>query len=346
MEFGISTFGEVTPDHVPGGAMNAHTRMQELLAEARLSDEIGLDVFAVGEHHRPDFIISAPEVALGAIAAVTKNIRLSSSVTVLSSADPVRTFQNFATLDLISNGRAEIMAGRGSFIESFPLFGYHLNDYDELFIEKLDMLTQINNNEIISWQGKFRAPIRERGVYPRPYQQKLPIWLAIGGTPASAARAGRMGVGMTVAILGGMPKQFLNIIQLFRKSAADAGHNPATLPLAINSQMYIGEHSDTAAEEFWPTYEKLMNRVGEERGWSPITRGQYEYLRSPEGPLFVGSVQEVVDKIVYQSKLFNNTRFLAQIIKGDLSHDKILNSIELFGRKVAPAVRQQLQAEQ
>lgn len=346
MEFGISTFGEVTPDHVPGGAMNAHTRMQELLAEARLSDEIGLDVFAVGEHHRPDFIISAPEVALGAIAAVTKNIRLSSSVTVLSSADPVRTFQNFATLDLISNGRAEIMAGRGSFIESFPLFGYHLNDYDELFIEKLDMLTQINNNEIISWQGKFRAPLRERGIYPRPYQQKLPIWLAIGGTPASAARAGKMGLGMTVAILGGMPKQFQPIVQLFRQSAADAGHDVARLPLAINSQMYIAEDSATAANDFWPTYEKLMNRVGEERGWSPITRGQYEYLRAPEGPLFVGSVQEVVDKIIYQSKLFNNTRFLAQIIKGDLPHEKMLNAIALFGSKVAPAVRLRLQTEQ
>lgn len=345
MEFGISTFGEVTPDHGPGRAHNAHIRMQELLEEAKLSDEIGLDVFAVGEHHRPDFIISAPEVALGAIASVTKNIRLSSSVTVLSSADPVRTFQNFATLDLISNGRAEIMAGRGSFIESFPLFGYHLNDYDELFIEKLDMLTQINNNEILTWKGKYRAPIREKGIYPRPYQEKLPVWLAIGGTPASAARAGRMGLGMTVAVLGGMPKQFLDIVKLFRQSGTDAGHNPDTLPLAINSQLYIGEDSATAANEFWPSYEKLMNRVGEERGWSPITRGQYEYLRSPEGPLFVGSVQEVIDKIVYQSKLFNHTRFLAQIIKGDIPHDKMLNSIELLGRKVAPAVRQILQAK-
>lgn len=344
MEFGISTFGEVTPDYVPGKALNAHTRMQELLAEARLSDEIGLDVFAVGEHHRPDYIISAPEVALGAIAAITKNIRLSSSVTVLSSADPVRTFQNFATLDLISNGRAEIMAGRGSFIESFPLFGYHLNDYDELFIEKLDMLTKINNSEILSWQGKFRAPIRERGIYPRPLQQKLPIWLAIGGTPASAARAGRMGLGMTVAILGGMPKQFTNIVKIFRDAGAEAGHH--NLPLAINCHMYIGENSETAANEFWPVYEKVMNRVGEERGWSPITRGQFEYLRSPEGPLFVGSVQEIVDKIVYQKQLFNNTRFLAQILKGDLSHDKMLNSIELFGKKVVPAVRKLLQAEQ
>lgn len=346
MEFGISTFGEVTPDHVPGKAVNAHTRMQELLAEARLSDEIGLDVFAVGEHHRPDYIISAPEVALGAIAAVTKDIRLSSSVTVLSSADPVRTFQNFATLDLISNGRAEIMAGRGSFIESFPLFGYHLNDYDELFIEKLDMLTKINNNEIISWQGKFRAPIRDRGVYPRPFQSKLPIWLAIGGTPASAARAGKMGLGMTVAILGGLPKQFVNIVKLFRQSAADAGHDLATLPLAINCHMYIGEDGETAANEFWPVYEKIMNRVGEERGWPPITRAQFEYLRSPEGPLFVGSVQEIVDKIVYQSKLFNHTRFLAQILKGDIPHDKILNSIEIFGRKVLPAARSLLQTEQ
>lgn len=346
MEFGISTFGEVTPDHVPGGAINGHARMQELLLEAKLTDEVGLDVFAIGEHHRPDYVISAPEVALAAVAAVTKQVRLTSAVTVLSSADPVRTFQNFATLDLISGGRAEIMAGRGSFIESFPLFGYHLNEYDELFIEKLDMLTQINNNEVLSWQGKFRAPIRERGIYPRPYQAKLPIWLAIGGTPASAARAGRMGLGMTVAILGGLPKQFLNIVELFRKSAADAGHNPATMPLAINCHTYVAEDSETAANEFWPIYERVMNKIGQERGWSPISRAQFEYLRSPEGPLLVGSVQEVTDKLIYLSKIFNNTRFLAQILKGALPHDKILNSIELFGRKVAPAVRQHLQAVQ
>lgn len=346
MEFGISTFGEVTPDHVPGGGMNAHARMQELLLEAKLTDEVGLDVFAIGEHHRPDYVISAPEVALAAVAAVTKHVRLSSAVTVLSSADPVRTFQNFATLDLISGGRAEIMAGRGSFIESFPLFGYHLNEYDELFIEKLDMLTQINNNEVLTWKGKFRAPIRERGIYPRPYQNRLPIWLAIGGTPASAARAGRMGLGMTVAILGGLPKQFLNIVELFRKSATDAGHNPAAMPLAINCHTYVAEDSETAANEFWPIYERVMNKIGQERGWSPISRAQFEYLRSQEGPLLVGSVQEVTDKLIYLSKIFNNTRFLAQILKGALPHDKILNSIELFGRKVAPAVRAQLQAVQ
>lgn len=342
MQLGISTFGEVAYENVSGQAVKAHQRMQELLLEAKLADEIGLDVFAVGEHHRSDFIISAPEVTLGAIAAVTKNIRLSSSVTVLSSADPVRVFQNFATVDLISNGRAEIMAGRGSFIESFPLFGYSLNDYDELFAEKLELLVQINKNEKISWKGKHRASIQNLGIYPRPYQQALPIWIAVGGTPASAVRAGKMNLPMTVAILGGMPAQFVPFVNLYRQSALEAGHNPDKLQLAINSQFYIAEDSQTAASEFYPSYELLMNRVGRERGWSPMTRQQFEFLRSPDGPLFVGSVQDIIDKLRYQHKLFNNTRFLGQIIKGALPHEKILRSIELFGTEVAPVIRKEL----
>lgn len=339
MELGISTFGEITPDGVPGNAVNAYLRMQELIAEAKLADETGLDVFALGEHHRPDYVISAPEVALAAIAAVTSKIRLSSSVTVLSSADPVRTFQNFATLDLISNGRAEIMAGRGSFIESFPLFGFHLNEYDDLFTEKLDMLLQLNRQEIITWKGNFRPPIGERGVYPRPLQPQLPVWLAVGGTPASAVRAGTLNLPMTVAMLGGKPAQFVPFIQLFRNAAQEAGHDVSKLQLAANGHMYISDNADQAAEEFWPTYSKMMNRIGRERGWSPITREQYEYMRLPDGPLFVGSAQQVIDKIIYVHGLFNNTRFLAQTIAGEISHEKLLHSIELFGKQVAPAVR-------
>ncbi|MGX5819350.1 Atu2307/SP_0267 family LLM class monooxygenase [Chitinophaga lutea] len=342
MELGISTFGEVQPEGVSGGAKESYLRMQELIAEGRLADETGLDVFALGEHHRPDFIISAPEVALGAIAAVTKNIRLSSSVTVLSSADPVRTFQNFATLDLISGGRAEIMAGRGSFTESFPLFGYPLSDYDDLFSEKLDMLLQINREEVTSWKGRFRAPFRERGVYPRPLQPALPIWIAVGGTPASAVRAGKLNLPMTIAILGGKPAQFVPFVNLYRKSAQEAGHDPNQLQLAINSQFYVAEDSEQAADEFWPSYEILMNRVGKERGWQPITREQFEYLRLPDGPLFVGSPQEIVDKIIYQHGLFNHTRFLAQIVKGYIDHEKVMQAIRLFGTKVAPAVRKAL----
>lgn len=342
MELGISTFGEVQPEGVTGKAAQSYLRMQEIIEEARLADAVGLDVFAVGEHHRPDFVISAPEVVLGAIAAVTKNIRLTSSVIVLSSADPVRTFQQFATVDLLSGGRVEILAGRGSFTESYPLFGYNLADYDALFEEKLNMLLQINQHETLTWKGKFRAPVSNRGVYPRPYQAALPIWLAIGGTPASAVRAGKLNLPLTLAILGGRPSQYVQLIDLYRQSAQTAGHDPAQLQLAINSQFYVADSSDQAADEFFPSYQVLMNRVGKERGWPPLTRDQFEYLRMPEGPLFVGSVQEIIDKLLYQHQLFNNTRFLAQLVKGYITHDKVLHAIELFGKKIAPAVREAL----
>ena len=339
MEFGISTFGEIPIEHLSGGAINSQKRIEELLEEAKLADELGLDVFALGEHHRPDYVISAPEIVLAAAAAVTKRIRLSSAVTVLSSADPVRIFQNFATVDLISKGRAEIMAGRGSFIESFPLFGYDLDDYDKLFIEKLDLLLQINNNEVVNWKGTLRAPIHKLGVYPRPYQQKLPIWLAVGGTPSSVMRAGTLNLPLTIAILGGQPAQFLQLVELYRKSAAKAGHDVELLQFALNQHMYIAEDSQQASDEFWPVYGKLMNRVGRERGWSPMSRAQFEQMRSPEGSLMVGSPAEVAEKIIAEYKLFNNTRFLAQTIAGDLPHEKQLNSIRLFGEKVVPMVK-------
>ena len=343
MEFGISTFGEVEAAAGTDGAMRTHRRMQELIAEAELADRSGLQVFAVGEHHRPDFIVSSPEVVLGAIAAVTGRIRLSSSVTVLSSADPVRVFQQFATVDQLSGGRAEILAGRGSFVESFPLFGYDLEDYDALFIEKLELLMKINQEEVISWKGKFRPPLQRQGVYPRPYQRSLPIWIGVGGTPASAARAGRLGLPMTLAILGGRPAQFVPYAELYRKSAREAGHDPALLPLAVNSQMHLAEDSRTAANEFFPVYERLMNRVGRERGWSPITRDHFEALRAPDGPLLVGSPAEVAEKIVYEQRILGQSRFLGQIIKGEeFSHDKVLRSIELLATKVAPMVADRL----
>src|SRR4051812_24797302 len=275
MELGISSFGDVHPDGGAGKAVNAHRRMQQLLAEIKLADEVGLDVFALGEHHRPDFMISAPEVILSAAAAITKNIRLSSSVTVLSSVDPVRTFQNFATVDLVSGGRAEIMAGRGSFIESFPLFGYNLNDYDQLFNEKLDMLLNINQHEIVSWKGKFRTPLVNRGIYPRPLQESIPVWLGAGGTPASAARAGRMNLPLMVALLGGTPEHFVPFVQTYRKAATDAGHDASQLQLGISSQFHVAEEADEAGFDFYPGYEKLMNRVGQERGWAPLSRDQF-----------------------------------------------------------------------
>ncbi len=345
MELGISSFGEVEPDRVSGHAVNAHTRVLQLMEEIKLADQLGLDVFSLGEHHREDFVISAPEVILAAAAVVTKNIKLSSSVTVLSSADPVRTYQNFATVDLLSGGRAEIMAGRGSFIESFPLFGYDLKHYNELFTEKLDLLLSINKSEKITWKGHHRAEIKDLGIYPRSFQPSIPVWVAVGGTPESAVRAGTLNLPMTLAILGGNPKHYVPFVNLYRQSAKEAGHDVQHLQLAINSQFYIADNSQQAADEFWPSYEKLMNRVGKERGWSPITRDQFEYMCSPEGPLFVGNPQDVINKILLQHQLFGNTRFLAQSVTGDIAHEKILHAIKLFATKVAPVVRKELGSE-
>jgi probable LLM family oxidoreductase len=344
MEFGISTFGEIEPDNVSGKAVNAHRRVQELLQEAKLADEIGLNIFALGEHHRSDYVISSPEMILAAAASVTNNIRFISAVTVLSSADPVRVFQNFATLDLISNGRAEIMAGRGSFIESFPLFGYDLNDYDELFIEKLDLLLNINQHEIVSWKGTHRASINNLGVYPRPMQQRLPIWIAVGGTPASVVRAGSLNLPLTLAILGGNPLHFTQLTNLYRSAAKKAGHDIDKLQLCINEHTYLADSSEQARDEFWIIYEKIMNRIGKERGWSKMTRDHFDALCEPDGPLIVGNAKEVTEKLIYQHKLFNNTRFLAQIISGDIAHKKMMHSIELFGREVVPAVREGIKA--
>ena len=338
MELGISTFGEVAITQLSGNNVHGQMRAEQLMQEAILADELGLDVFALGEHHRPDFMVSAPEVLLAAMAARTQRIKLSSAVTVLSSADPVRVFQNFATLDLISKGRAEIMAGRGSFIESFPLFGYELDDYNELFIEKLDLLLQINQQEIVNWQGKHRAAIHKLGVYPRPYQAQLPIWIAVGGTPASAVRAGSLNLPLVIAILGGDPAQFKPLVQLYRNAAQRAGHDVAALQLCINQHMYIANTSQQAADEFWPGYSKMMTRIGKERGWPSMTREQFEHLRSPEGPLLVGSAQEVAHKIIAEHKIFGNTRFMVQTIVANLPHEKLMHAIQLFGSEVAPLV--------
>lgn len=336
MELGLSTFGEIT------SLAEGQQRVQELIEEAKLADELGLDVFALGEHHRPDYVVSVPEVVLSAMAAVTTRIRLSSAVTVLSSADPVRVFQNFATLDLVSGGRAEVMAGRGSFIESFPLFGYDLDDYDALFTEKLELLLLLRAQEKVSWKGSFRAAIPGLGVYPRPSQALLPVWIAVGGTPRSVIRAGALGLPLTIAILGGMPRQFVQLVTLYREAAREAGHDPAALQFCANAHMYIADSSAQAADEFWPTYSSLMNRIGKERGWQPLTRRQYDALRSPEGPLLVGSVEEVTEKILYMHGLFGNTRYLAQMISGGITHAQQMHSIRLFGELVAPVVRERI----
>lgn len=341
MELGLVTFADMQPE-AAGRAINTHQRITNLLEEIKLADELGLDVFGIGEHHRPDYAVSSPATILAAAAMITKKIKLSSAVTVLSSDDPVRVYQQFATVDQLSGGRAEIMVGRGSFIESFPLFGYNLQDYDDLFSEKLELLLKINQQEKINWKGKLTQDIDVDGIFPRSYQDKLPIWLAAGGTPASAVRAGSMNIPLALAIIGGKPEQFVRFVNLYRQSAKEASHAIDQLPLSINSHVYVAEDSQQAGDELFSAYATMMNRIGTERGWPPLTRQQFDYSRSGNGALLVGSVQQVIDKILYEHELFGNTRFLAQMSLGTLSHDKVMRSIELFGTKVAPAVRKEI----
>ncbi|MDF2748856.1 MAG: Luciferase-like monooxygenase [Gaiellaceae bacterium] len=340
MELGIYTFAELTPDPHTGETVTPRQRLHDLLEEIELADQVGLDVFGVGEHHRPDFAVSAPAVVLAAAAARTSRIRLTSAVSVLSSDDPVRVFQDFATLDLLSGGRAEIMAGRGSFIESFPLFGYELHDYDELFAEKLDLLLALRASEHVTWSGRHRPPLDGLAVHPRPVQQPLPVWVAVGGSPESAVRAGRLGLPMALAIIGGLPERFVPFAELHRRAAAEAGHAP--LRLSINSHGYLADDSRRAADESFGPFAATMNRIGRERGWAPLGRADFEAMRTPRGALFVGDPEEVVEKILFQHELFGHDRFLLQVSVGTLPHTGVLRSIELLGTEVAPAVRAEL----
>ena len=341
MELGLYTFADLPLDS-SSHSKTTHQRIKNLLEEIELADQLNLDVFGIGEHHRPDYAVSAPAIILAAAAVRTKNIRLSSAVTVLSSDDPVRVFQDFATVDQLSEGRAEIMVGRGSFIESYPLFGYNLQNYDELFSEKLDLLLRINESEQIEWKGKHRPSFDKQGIYPRPFQDKLPIWIAAGGTPASAVRAATLGIPLALAIIGGSPEQFVPFINLYRQNALKNGIQLEEVQVGINSHVYIAEDSKQAADDLFPSYSTMMNRIGRERGWSPLSREQFEYSRSAKGALLVGSPQEVIDKILYEHELFGHTRFLAQMSMGDMPHQKIMKSIELFGDIVAPAIRKTL----
>jgi probable LLM family oxidoreductase len=333
VEIGVYTFADITP------AITTEQRLSDLMEEIELADQVGLDVFGVGEHHRADYAISAPAVVLAAAAARTKNIRLTSAVTVLSSDDPVRVFEEFSTVDLLSHGRAEIMAGRGSFIESFPLFGYNLDDYDDLFSEKLDLLLKLRDGERVTWSGVHRAPLENLAVYPRPVQKKLPIWIAVGGTPQSVARAGTLGLPLALAIIGGTPERFAPLVDLYRESGRRAGHDPATLKVSINSHAYLADTSQQAANEFFPPYAEVMSRIGAERGWPPTTRSQFDALRSPRGALAIGSPQEMIDKIFAQHALFRHDRYLAQMALGAMPHAGVMRAIELLGTVVAPAVR-------
>ena len=339
MEIGIYTFADVARHPVSGLTISPEQRLRDLMEEIELADQVGLDVFGVGEHHRPDYAVSSPAVVLAAAATRTKRIRLTSAVTVLSSDDPVRVFQDFATLDLLSGGRAEIMAGRGSFIESFPLFGYDLDDYDELFAEKLELLLQLRDSDRVTWSGSHRAPLNDLGVYPRPAQDRLPVWIAVGGTPQSVARAGMLGLPLALAIIGGTPERFVPLVELYRESGRRAGHDPATLKVSINSHAYLADSAQQAADEFFPPYAEVMSRIGAERGWPPTTRQQFDALRSPQGALAIGSPQEAIDKILRQYELFHHDRYLAQMALGAMPHAKVMRAIELLGTVVAPAVR-------
>lgn len=341
-ELGLYSFAELTPDPNTGQMITPRRRMQHLLESIELADQVGLDVFGLGEHHRPDFISSAPAVILAAAAARTQRIRLSSAVNVISSDDPVRVFQRFATLDLLSNGRAEIMAGRGSFIESFALFGYDLRDYDELFSEKLALLLQIREDEHVHWSGKHRAPLTGQGVYPRSQQQPLPVWVAVGGTPKSVARAGRLGLSLALAIIGGRPAQFAPLVDLYWETARRNGHDPSHLKASINSHGFISDSARQARDVAFPYYEMVMNKIGRERGWAPLTREQYEASCTLHGANFIGSPDEIIEKILYQHEIFGHQRLLLQFTIGTMPHDKVMRAIELFGTKVAPVVREEI----
>lgn len=342
MEIGLSTFVETTPDVTTGETISHAERLREIVEEIVLADKVGLDVFGVGEHHRKDYAASNPAVVLAAAATQTRWIRLTSAVTVLSSADPVRVFQDFATLDGLSNGRAEIMAGRGSFIESFPLFGYALDDYDELFEEKLDLLLKLRESEKVTWSGKHRASINNWGVYPRPVQNPLPVWIGSGGNTESVIRAGLLGLPLVLAIIGGRPVQFAPLVQLYKKAAKQAGHDVSKLTVASHSHGFVGEQQEDAVERFFPSTQASMNIIGRERGWGHYGRASYDAARSLEGALYVGDVETVANKIIYLRKKVGITRFMLHCPLGTMPHADVMRSIELLGAEVAPRVREEI----
>lgn len=342
MEIGISTFVETTPDVKTGEVISHAQRIREVVEEIVLADQVGLDVFGVGEHHREDFAASSPAVVLAAAASQTKRIRLTSAVTVLSSADPVRVFQDFATVDAISNGRAEIMAGRGSFIESFPLFGYDLNDYNELFEEKLELLLKIRASEKVTWSGKHRPAINNLGIYPRPVQDPLPVWIGSGGNSESVIRAGILGLPIVLAIIGGRPLQFAPLVQLYKRAVEHAGHDFSKLTVASHSHGFIAKDTEVAADKFFPSTQQVMNKLGRERGWGHYDRNTFDAARGLEGALYVGDPETVAQKIIHLRKNVGITRFMLHVPVGTMPHDDVMNAIELLGKKVAPKVREEV----
>lgn len=344
-EIGLHGFVDYAPQRTDGTPISPQQRLRELLEEIQLADQVGLDVYAIGEHHRPDYLASSPSTILAAAAATTRHIRLSSAVTVLGTEDPVRVFQQYATLDLLSEGRAEIMAGRGSFAESFPLFmGRQPFDYDVLFAEKLELLLKLRDDTHVTWRGQYRPPLQGEGVYPRPVQPKLPVWLAVGGTPASAVRAGELGLPMALAIIGGMPERFAGFAALYREAATRAGKRADTA-LSINPHGFLAPTSQEAAEAYWPAHASVMNRIGQERGWPPTSRADFDAGNTLRGAYFVGDPQQVIEKILFQHDIFNHQRFLLQSV-GVPPHAQVMKSIELLGTEVAPVVRAEIARRQ
>ena len=339
MEIGIDTFASANFKDENGELISNSQALEELLERIEYADKIGIDEVGIGEHHRKEFLDSAAHIILSAAAARTKNIRLTSAVTVLSVSDPVRVFQNFATLDLISNGRAEIIAGRGSFTESYPLFGYNMHDYNALYAEKLDLLLNIRDNEVVNWAGKFRPDLVEQAVYPRPVQDPLPIWVGVGGTPESFVRAGVLGLPLMVAIIGGETHRFAPLIELYRNAGEKAGHDPEKLKVGVHSLGYVAETREQAIKEFFPGYAEMFTKIGRERGWPPVTMSHFESQIGPTGALVVGNVEEVAEKVLRHSEALGGlSRFSFQLDVAGLSHQQLIKAIELIGTKVSPLV--------
>lgn len=338
-EVGIYTLADLGPDPLTGKTISPAQRMEEIIEAAKLADEAGLDVFGIGEHHRLDYVVSSPAVVLAAIARETENIRLTSAASLVGTLDPVRLFEDFATLDIVSGGRAEIMAGRGAFTESFPLFGYKLDDYDALFEEHMELLMKLNREEVVTWEGKFRPSLDEAEIAPRPVQEQIPVWIGVGGTLESAARAGRLGAGMALAILSGNPKNFKPLIEHYYEAGKKAGHPPELLKLAITGHAYLAETMDQA-DEFYPYYSNYKYYFNRKRGFGrKIAREEFEELIGPDTALFVGSPEDVAEKIIRQHEIFGHTRFLAQLDIGGLPFEKVAQSIELLATKVVPILK-------
>ena len=339
MEIGIDTFASANFKDENGKLISNSQALEELLERIEYADKIGIDQIGIGEHHRKEFLDSAAHIILSAAAARTKNIRLTSAVTVLSVSDPVRVFQNFATLDLISNGRAEIVAGRGSFTESYPLFGYKMEDYNALYAEKLDLLLKIRDNEVINWSGKFRPDLVEQAIYPRPVQEQLPIWVGVGGTPESFVRAGVLGLPLMVAIIGGETHRFAPLIELYKNAGEKAGHDPEKLKVGVHSLGYVAETREQAIKEFFPGYAEMFTKIGRERGWPPVTMSHFESQIGPTGALVVGNVEEVAEKVLRHSEALGGlSRFSFQLDVAGLSHKQLLHAIELIGKEVSPRI--------